>query len=279
MDRIDAIGFIGGGQMAEAMIKGLLKAGLVKADRIYVGDPSEQRRSVLSDGYNVCVFETSEAVYQESDIVILAVKPQIIVPVLEDSQKKAESRHLIISIVAGIPLAVLEANLAGSGCRVIRVMPNTPAIIQEGASALSPGKRATEEDMDIARVIFDAMGKSVVLDESYMDAVTGLSGSGPAYVFTFIEAMIDAGVRTGLPRDVSEALVEQTVLGSVKLVLESGKHPAELRAMVTSPGGTTIAGMHVLEKAGFRGMIMDAVAAGTHRSRELGQAMVGKNKE
>ncbi|VAW39249.1 Pyrroline-5-carboxylate reductase, partial [hydrothermal vent metagenome] len=158
------------------------------------------------------------------------------------------------------------------GCRVIRVMPNTPALVQEGAAALSPGRGATDEDMAKARAIFEAVGQAVILPESYLDAVTGLSGSGPAYVFTFIEALIDAGLKVGLPRDAAQTLVLQTILGSVKLSMESGKHPAELRAMVTSPGGTTIAGLHEMARAGFQGIIMDTVEAATRRSTELGKS-------
>ena len=159
--------------------------------------------------------------------------------------------------------------LAGCGCRFIRVMPNTPAIVLEGMSVLSPGARSTAEDMDLAKQIFAAVGASVVLDEGYLDAVTGLSGSGPAYVFTFIEALIDAGLKVGLSQPVARTLVLQTVLGATRLAMESDQHPAQLRAMVTSPGGTTIAGLHCLESAGFRGIIMDAVEAAARRSREL----------
>lgn len=271
MEMKGKIGFIGGGRMAEALIKGVLQAGLTESDHILVVDPEKSRRDLLHEVYNVSTYQEGNVVWQKCDIVILAVKPQIIGTLLEDCRKDVAGRHLIISIAAGVPLASLESGLAGTGCRIIRVMPNTPAIIQEGASALSAGSRAQVEDMDIARRIFEAVGKCVVLDERYLDAVTGLSGSGPAYVFSFIEALIDAGLKVGLNRPDAEVLAMQTLLGSVKLAMESKEHPAQLRAMVTSPGGTTIEGLYELEKAGFHGIIMNAVAAATKRSRELGQ--------
>ncbi len=266
----EKIGFIGGGRMAEALIKGMIQAGLTGGEQLYVVDPDQKRREFLHDTYGVHVFDKSDPVLA-AQIIILAVKPQIMALVLNEIGENVTGDHLLISIAAGIPLSFIESALPDSACRVIRVMPNTPALVLAGASALSPGKKATGEDLDQAAKIFDAVGKTVVMAESSLDAVTGLSGSGPAYVFSFIEAMIDAGVKVGLPRNEAETLVLQTVYGSVKLAMESGEHPAVLRAMVTSPGGTTIAGLHKLEKGGFQGMIMDAVEAATKRSRELGK--------
>lgn len=265
----DKIGFIGGGKMAEALIKGILKAKLVDPRHVMVVDPDLARREILRDNYAVVATDEAEMVWKECRIIVLAVKPQVMGKLLNGSRDFVTGDHLIISIAAGIPIKFIEENLAGIGCRVIRVMPNTPAIVLEGASALSPGARATSDDMTVAKQIFDAVGTSVVLDELYLDAVTGLSGSGPAYVFTFIESLIDAGLKVGLSQPVARALVLQTVLGATTLAMESGEHPAQLRAMVTSPGGTTIAGLHCLERAGFRGVIMDAVEAATIRSREL----------
>lgn len=264
------IGFIGGGQMAEALIKGIVQSELVDPEQILVTDPDASRQSLLKDSYGVNAFDEPEPVWSKCDIVILAVKPQIVQEVLQTSQHMMRDTHLIISIAAGIPLAALEKH-ANSGARLIRVMPNTPALVQEAASALSRGTLATEDDMAIAAAIFDSIGKTVILEEKYLDAVTGLSGSGPAYVFSFIEALIDAGLKVGLNRGVAETLVLQTILGSTKLAMTSDIHPAQLRAMVTSPGGTTIAGLHKLEKAGFRGIVMDAVETATNRSRELGK--------
>lgn len=267
------LGFIGGGRMGEALIQGILKSGVTAASDIMVSDPVVERRDYLTTTYGVKTFDSSEAVqvWNGCQTVILAVKPQIMQDVLQAAKNKINDSHLVISIAAGIQSAFIDANLAGCNCRIIRVMPNTPAFVLEAASALSQGPRATREDMETAVALFDSIGKSVILDEKYFDAVTGLSGSGPAYVFTFLEALIDAGLKVGLNRTDAELLVLQTVLGSVKLAIDSKEHPAKLRAMVTSPGGTTIAGLHELEAAGFNGIIMDAVEAATKRSRELGQ--------
>ena len=267
----DSIGFIGGGRMAEALIEGIIKARLVGPERIMAADPDAGRREVLTGKYGIKTFPQATDFIGQCTILILAVKPQVMGPVLESIKAAIHAGHLLISIAAGIPLSFMEGKLSGCNCHLVRVMPNTPALVQEGASALSPGHLTTEEDMAKARAIFDAVGRTVVLAETYLDAVTGLSGSGPAYVFSFIEAMIDGGVKVGLNRADAQLLVLQTVLGSVKLAMASNEHPAQLRAMVTSPGGTTIAGLHELARAGFAGIIMDAVEAATERSKELGQ--------
>ena len=272
MRQISTIGFIGGGLMGEALIKGLINKNVTTADRIFVAEPVQERRDTLEGQYGIRVFESGEHVFQGCDIVILAVKPQVMMKVLKQNRAFVSARHLVISIAAGVTLAQIETALDGSGCRVVRVMPNTPAIVQQCAAALSPGSRATDDDLERAKAIFDAIGTSVIVDETLLDAVTGLSGSGPAYVFTFIEAFVDAGVVCGLPRQTAFELVVKTVLGSTLLTIESGKHPASLRDMVTSPGGTTIAGMHALEKGNFRASIMDAVKAATDRSIELGKS-------
>ncbi len=258
--------------MAEALIKGIIQAGLVAAEQICVVDPVAERCSFLHEQYGVNASGRNDFVLK-AEIIILAVKPQIMGTVLADIKDKVDKGHLFISIAAGITLSFLEKGLAGTDSRVVRVMPNTPALVLAGASGLSPGKDATAPDMDIAKGIFDAVGQSVVTAETYLDAVTGLSGSGPAYVFSFIEALIDAGLKVGLARNDAETLALQTVYGSVKLAMENKEHPATLRAMVTSPGGTTIAALHKMEKAGFQGIIMDAVEAATIRSRELGNLL------
>jgi len=192
--------------------------------------------------------------------------------VLAASKEMVTSEHLIISIAAGLPISFYEQEFERDDCKIIRVMPNTPALVLEGASGLSGNKNVQQEDLLRCEEIFNKIGKAVILEEQALDAVTGLSGSGPAYVFTFAEAMIDAGIKAGLPRPTAETLALQTILGSVKLLMESKKHPAELRAMVTSPGGTTIAAQHVLERSGFKGIIMDAVEAAVTRSKELGKS-------
>lgn len=265
------IGFIGGGQMGEALVKGLLKAGIYKNSSLLLAEPNAEKRRTLETTYGIETCDTAIPVWQTCDTVLLAVKPQIMADVLASAKPYVQSSQLIITIAAGLPLAAYERILDNKSARIIRVMPNTPALVLEGASAICCNPNATADDVQKATAIFNAVGKSVILDERYLDAVTGLSGSGPAYVFTFIEAMIDAGLKTGLARDVAETLAVQTVLGSVKLMQESKEHPAVLRAKVTSPGGTTIAGLHVLEKNGFRGIIMDAIEAAANRATELGR--------
>ncbi len=265
----EKIGFVGGGQMAGAIIKGLLQSRISKHSRIVVIEPDEKRRELLSSAHSV---KTSTEPGEAADcgIVILAVKPQILGKVLAGYQGILTEKQLIISIAAGIPVSFIEERLA-VGSRIIRVMPNTPALVLEGASALCSGEGVSEEDIETGMAIFSAIGKCVRLEESYLDAVTGLSGSGPAYVFTFIDALIDAGIKVGLKPGDARELVLQTILGSVRLVQEKDMHPVELRAMVTSPGGTTIAGLHVLEKAAFKGAVMDGVEAAVNRSKELGK--------
>lgn len=267
----DKIVFIGGGQMAEALLKGILQAGLAHAAQVKVVEPVSGRRDYLREAYGVEVFADALEIAGSCNLVILAVKPQVMAPVLTGLRPVLNSGHLLISIAAGIPLAFMEGKIAGSGARVIRVMPNTPALVLAGASALSGGQGVSEAELAVAKRIFEAIGIAVVMAESYLDAVTGVSGSGPAYVFSFIEAMIDGALKVGLNRGDAELLVHQTILGSVQLAMATKQHPGQLRAMVTSPGGTTIAGQHELARAGFAGIVMDAIEAGTRRSRELGQ--------
>ncbi|PXF58986.1 MAG: pyrroline-5-carboxylate reductase [Deltaproteobacteria bacterium] len=265
----ETLGFVGGGQMAEALIKGLLSKEFLKPGRITASDLSEDRRNHLKETFGINTTSENKEAVKGSDIIVLAVKPQVMSIVLEDIRPVVSSNHLVVSIAAGITTLSLEKRLP-EGTRVVRVMPNTPALVQAGAAALCKGTAAGRGDLDIVRQILEAVGKAVVVPEALMDAVTGLSGSGPAYVFTFIEGLIDAGVREGLPRTVAQELVVQTVLGAALMCRNTGKHPAELTTMVTSPGGTTVAGLHVLERAALRGILLDAVRAATERSRELG---------
>ncbi len=257
--------------MGEALIRGIIQSGLHAGSDILVAEPDEARRAYLLKTYTVQPFASGAPIWESCATVVLAVKPQVMGSLLANAKELIGPQHLIISIAAGLPLSFYEGHLGDQPCRIIRVMPNTPALVLVSASALSGNKNATADDMVLAKSLFDAVGTAIIMEERYLDAVTGLSGSGPAYVFTFIEAMIDAGVKTGLARSVAETLALQTVLGSVKLMQESGKHPAVLRAMVTSPGGTTIAAQHVMERAGFKGIIMDAIEAATNRSAELGR--------
>jgi len=264
----ETIGLIGGGQMGEALVRGMIDSGLVAAGRIMVAEPDGKRRDFLTKTYEIEVTDSAEKLSAFASVLILAVKPQIMQPVLMQYKSFIGNNHLLISIAAGVPIAAIEKVVGAR--RLIRVMPNTPALVLAGASALSPNEQASAEDLQLGMEIFSAIGICVHLPEHLLDAVTGLSGSGPGYVFTFIEAMIDGGVLAGIPRPVAEQLVLQTVYGSAKLGLETGKPPAVLKGMVTSPGGTTIAGLHVLEEAGMRGAVMTAVDRAGKRSKELG---------
>lgn len=263
------IAFIGGGNMAEALIKGLIAAGAAKPDHVLVADLSVDRLAHLSKTYGVVRKGNVEAA-READILVLSVKPQVIEPVLAEIASVVDDKKLVISIAAGFPIARIEKALQ-EGSHVVRVMPNTPALVLAGASALAGGKHATSDDLALAQRIFNSVGRAVLVEEKLMDAVTGLSGSGPAYVFMIIDALSDAGVKAGLPRQLALELAAQTVYGSAKMVLETKEHPGKLRDMVTSPGGTTIEGLHALEKGKLRATLMNAVEAATARSRELGK--------
>jgi len=262
------IGFIGAGNMGDALIRGLLASGLVTAQDLLAFDAAKGRLEHLKSAHGVGAAQNNRELAAAVDVIILCVKPQAVDAVLDEIEDMPRDR-LLVSICAGITLEHLETRLPMQP--VIRVMPNTPALVLEGASALAKGMHATVEHLAIARAIFDAVGRTVVVEEHLMDAVTGLSGSGPAYAFTIIEALADAGVNLGLARPQAQELAAQTLLGAARMVLEGGANPAELRAMVTSPGGTTIRGLQVLERAGLRGILIDAVEAAAKRSRKLGR--------
>lgn len=264
------IGFIGAGNMAEAMIRGLLEAKLVTADQLMASDIVQARRQQIHQRYGVQTLAEGREVAAKASILILAVKPQDMEAALNEIAAFVDQTKTIISIAAGTPITFIADRLPAKA-RIIRVMPNAPALVLAGAAGIAKGEHATALDLQIAEAIFSAVGKAVVVEEKHLDAVTGLSGSGPAYVFLFIEALADAGVKMGLTREVSRLLAAQTVLGAAKMLLESGRHPAELKDMVASPGGTTIAGLHALERGGLRGILMEAVEAATIRSRELGK--------
>ena len=264
------IAFFGGGNMAEALIKGLITAGTVKPGHILVTDVSADRLAHLSKTYGVVAQKSNPDAARSADVIILSVKPQVIEKVLAETASVLDEKKLVISIAAGVSLAKIE-RLLKEGTRVVRVMPNTPALVLAGATALAAGQHATQEDLALSQGIFNSVGRAVVVDEKLMDAVTGLSGSGPAYVFLIIDALSDAGVKAGLPRPLALELAAQTVYGSAKMVLETKEHPGKLRDMVTSPGGTTIEGLHALEKGKLRATLMNAVEAATARSRELGK--------
>jgi pyrroline-5-carboxylate reductase len=265
------IGFLGAGNMAEALIRGLLR-GHAEATQIVASAPRAERCAELAERYGIHTTTDNGALAERSEIVVLAVKPQIMRKVLDQVSERIRPDALVISIAAGIPVAAIEGRLR-PGTRVIRTMPNTPALVDAGATAIAAGAHVTPADVALARRIFDAVGISVVLDEGLLDAVTGLSGSGPAYIFLILEALADAGVKVGLSRRTAQLLAAQTMLGSAKLLLETNEHPGRLKDMVTSPGGTAITGLHTLESGGLRTTLIDAVEAATRRSRELGEAL------
>ncbi|MBU1184758.1 MAG: pyrroline-5-carboxylate reductase [Pseudomonadota bacterium] len=263
------IGMIGGGKMGGALMGGMISGGLVKAEALTVADKDEDRLGELVKAYGVTVTVDNREAVRHADVVILAVKPQNMADVLDELADAVMPSALVISIAAGIATAFIEERL-GEGVRIVRVMPNMPALIGEGAAALCCGVSATKADLELARHIFGAVGITVEVKETLMDAVTGLSGSGPGYAFLIIEALTDAGIRMGLGREVALKLSAQSLFGAAKLCLLGKKPPAELRAMVTSPGGTTLAGLKALEEGRLRETLISAVEAATRRSAELG---------
>jgi pyrroline-5-carboxylate reductase len=264
------IGFLGAGKMATALAKGFVNAEIVFPREIIAADPYNVARKHFADETGANVAASNLEVAQSAKILILATKPDQVAAALAEISGAFTKKHLLISIAAGVPLAKLENNLP-DGARVIRVMPNTPEIVGAGASAFALGKSATAADGELAKKLLSAVGSAFAVKESLLDAVTGLSGSGPAYVYLFIEALSDGGVAAGLPRDIATQLAAQTVLGSAKMVLETGQHPGTLKDQVTSPGGTTIEGLHELEKGKLRGVVISAVRAATEKSKKLGQ--------
>ncbi|MEZ4256387.1 MAG: pyrroline-5-carboxylate reductase [Polyangiales bacterium] len=271
------IAFLGAGNMAGALIRGLLHAKAANADQIFATDVRAPRLEELKKQHGIQVGSDNRAAAAWADVIVLATKPQSF-PKLLPEIASATKGKLVVSVAAGVPIAVIEAAL-GDTTRVVRTMPNTPAVVDAGATAIARGTHANDPDVQIVQAIFDSVGLTVVLDEGSLDAVTGLSGSGPAYIFMIIEALSDAGVKVGLHRETAQLLAAQTVMGSAKLLLETGEHPGRLKDMVTSPGGTAIAGLHTLEQGSLRTTLINAVEAATGRARELGdQAREGLKK-
>ena len=264
------IGFLGAGKMALALAKGIVNAGLVRVDSILASDPVETARVAFERQEGGRTTATNAEVVKFATVLIVAVKPDQVNGLLAEIKGHFSAKHLLISIAAGVPISRFEAAL-GSQARVVRVMPNTPALVGASATAFALGHSSQPEDGELARKIFSAVGVAFEVKESLLDAVTGLSGSGPAYAFLLIEALSDGGVAAGLPRDVATRLAAQTLLGSARMVLETGLHPAALKDMVTSPGGTTIEGLHELERGGVRAALISAVRAATEKSKKLGQ--------
>jgi pyrroline-5-carboxylate reductase len=264
-------GFIGSGKMATALVRGLIRAGATDPDSITVSDPLESARDSLAAATGASAAADNRVAAEASDVLVLAVKPQSMASVLEELRPLLGARHLVVSVAAGISLEALARGLGPEPRRLVRVMPNTPALVGEGASGYCLGPHAGTADEATVRTCLDAVGRSYRVAEPLLDAVTGLSGSGPAFVYVMIEALSDGGVRMGLPRDVATSLAAQTLLGAARMVLETGLHPGVLKDQVTSPGGTTIAGLHALERGGIRAALIDAVEAATKRSAELGR--------
>ena len=264
------IGFLGAGKMATALARGFLNARLVKPNQLLACDVVADARTTFAKETGARTTASNGEVVKFANVLVLAVKPQQVAAVLEEIRGGITGKHLLISIAAGVPLAKLEDGLSAVA-RVIRVMPNTPALVGASASAYALGKAARPDDAALAQKLFSAVGLAFQVKESLLDAVTGLSGSGPAYVYLMIEALSDGGVAAGLPREVATRLAAQTLLGGAKMVLETGLHPGALKDMVTSPGGTTIEGLHELEKGKLRGALINAVRAAAEKSRKLGQ--------
>ncbi|KPJ62338.1 MAG: hypothetical protein AMS15_04255 [Planctomycetes bacterium DG_23] len=266
----EKIGFIGAGKMGSALIRGFIKAGTVDVQNVVACDSdATAREKIAKEG--VQVFSDNKEVAKNASVIFLAVKPDAVSKVLREIKDVVTQKHLVVSIAAGVRLEALEAQLE-EGRRVIRVMPNTPALVGEMAAAFSLGKNATSEDGRLLQEILGVLGVAVQVDEGLMDAVTGLSGSGPAYIFLVIEALAEGGVKAGLPRDISLRLAAQTALGAAKMVLETGEHPERLKDMVASPGGTTIEGLAVLEKKGIRGAFIQAVEKAARKSKSLAKS-------
>jgi pyrroline-5-carboxylate reductase len=260
--------------MGEALVSGLVQSGSAQAANIVCTDVREERLEELRARYGVRTSTRNPEAVAASEVVIYAVKPQLMAEVLKETADQLDMSKVVISIAAGVPLRAIES-LLHKELRLIRVMPNIAASVKESATALSAGKHARKEDVELAMAIFNSVGKAVFLRENYlMDAITGLSGSGPAYIFIIVDALADAGVKMGLSRKDAQFLAAQTVLGAAKMLMETREHPGQLKDRVTSPGGTAIAGIHTLEKGGLRTTLINAVEAATQRSKELGELMI-----
>ncbi|MCP4694401.1 MAG: pyrroline-5-carboxylate reductase [Desulfobacterales bacterium] len=268
------IAIIGTGNMGNAIISGLIQSGSCKPESIICTDVKEDKINAVKEKFGVIATTNNCEAVETAEIVIYVVKPQIISSVLKETAQCLDMSKLVISVAAGIPLAAIEA-CVNKDLRLIRVMPNIAAFVKESATVLAAGNHASEEDIQMATAIFESMGECIFLKENVlMDAITGLSGSGPAYIFLIVDALADAGVKVGLSREDALFLASQTVLGSAKLLMETKEHPGKLKDMVTSPGGTAIAGIHTLEKGGLRTTLINAVEVATNRSKELGELII-----
>jgi pyrroline-5-carboxylate reductase len=268
------IAFIGAGNMASALIEGLIAAGTCPASHITATDVRADAVAALVQRHAIGAAADNAAAARAADVIVLGTKPQVFPAILPELAQVVDARKLVLSIAAGIPIAVIEGQLAAA--RVVRAMPNTPALVRAGATAIAPGRLASQADMDVAAAIFESVGIVERVPEALLDAVTALSGSGPAYVFLMVEALTQAGVGVGLPEATAAALAAQTVFGAGKLLHESGETPLVLRTKVTSPGGTTLAGLERLAQGGFGAVVASAVERATERARELGAEAAAK---
>ncbi len=265
------LAFIGAGNMAEAIVAGLLHGGHLPPAQIIASDIRSGRLADIRNTYNVAVTENNHEAAAAADVILLAVEPQVLDEVLGEIAPAAGNAKLVVSVAAGYPIARLESHLSGTR-RIVRAMPNTPSTIREGITAMACGAGLADDDVQTARALFEPIGRVVEIAERALDAVTGLSGSGPAYVYMMIEALADGGVKMGLPRETAQLLAAQTVAGAARMVIESREHPGTLKDRVASPGGTTIAGLHELERGCLRATLISAVETATRRSIELGLA-------
>ncbi len=261
-------GFLGAGRMASALAGGMVESGLIKGRQLIVSDVVQAALKSFTKSTGGRTAKSNAEVLRKADIIIIAVKPHQVIELLNELSDQITSKHLFISIAAGVSLAQLEEAL-GHKARVIRVMPNTPALVGEGASGFARGSNAKAADAKLAKQLLESVGMAIEVPEHLINSITGLSGSGPAYGFQMIEAMSDGAVAAGLPRDLATPLAAQTLLGAAKMVLETGEHPGKLKDMVTSPGGTTIEGLHEMEAAGVRGGLMNAVRAASDKAANL----------
>jgi pyrroline-5-carboxylate reductase len=266
----EKIGVIGAGKIGAAIARGIIRAGLADKESVMASDVSDALRHSITQELGIKTTADNRELCDFANIIILAVKPQIVDPVAREIGKKLGKTKLLVSVAAGVPLGRIETHLE-PGARVVRVMPNISCVVGAGAAGYAAGAHATAADLANVGAILDSFGVGMAVEEKYLDAVTGLSGSGPAYVFLFMEALADGGVQVGLPRDVALKLAMQTVYGAARMALESDKHLGALKDEVTSPGGTTIAGIYAMERKGFRGTVMEAVVSATRRSQELGK--------
>ncbi|MGD9560375.1 MAG: pyrroline-5-carboxylate reductase [Oscillospiraceae bacterium] len=270
-----SIGFIGGGQMAEAILSGALKAGVLTPAQVLVTDISQERLEALAARHGVTTVLNPadgsgiKTLVAQCDVLVLCLKPQVLKDALQKTGAAFRAGQLVLSIVGGVSLATLEQLAPESP--VIRVMPNTPMLVGKGSAGLAPGKLAGDKDITLCRQLFDAVGSTTLLPEGQMDAVTAVSGCGPAFAYLFIEALADGGVEQGLSRDLAQRLAAETLAGAAEMVLKTGSHPAQLKDNVCSPGGGTIAGVHALEQGAFRATVMNAVAAAKQRMEALGK--------